>query len=211
MIFFWPAGPALQQFYYFDITVRTHGHASQRYLQRRPLRCNNFTISNIIPLWNTSPASASTKMAPKSATKPAGPKYILFLRTRRHPNLQQTGIYGQWSSWSGKGQKVAVFGWVPITGQTQKFVDKYGLKIDLLADPEKDDVRLEAYGPKIFMGKEVTGVYRKAYLIDEKAMFLKWFRMSPQLSRANSSCRRWRLSDLNLDHQKRGWCCIHPL
>jgi thioredoxin-dependent peroxiredoxin len=51
----------------------------------------------------------------------------------------------------------------------QKFINKYDLKINLLSDPEKTMMfAFEAYGPKIFMGKEVIGVYRKAYVIDEK-------------------------------------------
>jgi thioredoxin-dependent peroxiredoxin len=50
----------------------------------------------------------------------------------------------------------------------QKFIEKYDLKIDLLSDPDKKMMYdFVAYGPKIFMGKEVTGVYRKAYFINE--------------------------------------------
>jgi peroxiredoxin Q/BCP len=51
----------------------------------------------------------------------------------------------------------------------KKFIEKYNLSIQLLSDPEKKMMyAFEAYGPKIFMGKEVVGVYRKAYFIDEK-------------------------------------------
>lgn len=50
----------------------------------------------------------------------------------------------------------------------QKFITKYDLKLNLLSDPEKKMMyAFEAYGPKVFMGKEVTGVYRKAYFINE--------------------------------------------
>jgi peroxiredoxin Q/BCP len=49
-----------------------------------------------------------------------------------------------------------------------KFKNKYNLKIQLLSDPDKQVMHnFEAYGPKIFMGKEVVGVYRKTYFIDE--------------------------------------------
>jgi peroxiredoxin Q/BCP len=49
-----------------------------------------------------------------------------------------------------------------------KFIKKFDLKINLLSDPEKTMMyAFEAYGPKIFMGKEVIGVYRKTYFIDE--------------------------------------------
>ena len=73
---------------------------------------------------------------------------------------------------AGKGFRI--FGVSPDKpAKHKKFVDKYGLKIDLLADPEKKMMYdFEAYGPKIFMGKEVTGVYRKAYFINEKGVIL---------------------------------------
>jgi thioredoxin-dependent peroxiredoxin len=53
----------------------------------------------------------------------------------------------------------------------KKFIDKYKLNIHLLSDPTKEMMyAFNAYGPKIFMGKEVIGVYRKAYFIDEKGI-----------------------------------------
>jgi thioredoxin-dependent peroxiredoxin len=57
-----------------------------------------------------------------------------------------------------------------------KFISKYDLKINLLSDPSKDMMfAFEAYGPKIFMGKEVIGVYRKAYFIDAAGKIEKIF------------------------------------
>ncbi len=54
-----------------------------------------------------------------------------------------------------------------------KFIAKYDLKINLLSDPTKEMMyAFESYGPKIFMGKEVIGVYRKAYFIDEKGKII---------------------------------------
>ena len=50
----------------------------------------------------------------------------------------------------------------------KKFIDKYNLTLNLLSDPEKKMMyAFEAYGPKVFMGKDVIGVYRKSYFIDE--------------------------------------------
>jgi thioredoxin-dependent peroxiredoxin len=52
-----------------------------------------------------------------------------------------------------------------------KFIAKYDLEINLLSDPNKEMMfAFEAYGPKIFMGKEVIGVYRKTYFIDDKGV-----------------------------------------
>lgn len=63
-----------------------------------------------------------------------------------------------------------VYGVSPDTfTRHQKFIQKYNLQLSLLADPEKKMMfAFEAYGPKRFMGKDVIGVYRKAYCIDEK-------------------------------------------
>ena len=53
-------------------------------------------------------------------------------------------------------------------GKHAKFKAKYNLNISLLSDPDKAMMKsFEAFGPKMFMGKEVNGVYRKAYFINE--------------------------------------------
>ena len=53
----------------------------------------------------------------------------------------------------------------------QKFIAKYKLNISLLSDPSKEMMyAFGAYGPKVFMGKDVIGVYRKTYFIDEKGI-----------------------------------------
>ncbi len=53
----------------------------------------------------------------------------------------------------------------------EKFIAKFDLKMDLLSDPDKKMMYdFEAYGPKVFMGKQVTGVYRKAYFINEQGI-----------------------------------------
>jgi thioredoxin-dependent peroxiredoxin len=61
-----------------------------------------------------------------------------------------------------------VFGVSPDTVKKhQKFIEKYGLKINLLSDPEKTMMfAFDAYGPKVFMGKDVIGVYRRAYVVN---------------------------------------------
>lgn len=49
------------------------------------------------------------------------------------------------------------------------FIEKYELQFRLLADVEKKMLKdFEMWGPKTFMGKEVTGVYRTTILVDEK-------------------------------------------
>lgn len=58
----------------------------------------------------------------------------------------------------------------------RKFIDKYGLKFDLIADTEKEI--LEKYGvwaEKKMYGKTYMGVVRTTYIIDENGMIEKIF------------------------------------
>lgn len=49
-----------------------------------------------------------------------------------------------------------------------KFIDKYEFQYSLLADPERKMIEaFGMWGKKMFMGKEVTGVYRTTILLDE--------------------------------------------
>ncbi|MBL0023748.1 MAG: peroxiredoxin [Saprospiraceae bacterium] len=53
----------------------------------------------------------------------------------------------------------------------QKFIDKYDLPYSLIADPELSMMNAFGYyGPKIFMGKEVNGVYRTTIVTNEKGI-----------------------------------------
>lgn len=65
-----------------------------------------------------------------------------------------------------------VFGVSPDSqAKHQKFIAKYKLSINLLSDPDKKMMyAFGAYGPKIFMGKNVIGVYRKTYFINEAGL-----------------------------------------
>lgn len=53
----------------------------------------------------------------------------------------------------------------------KKFIDKYDLPYSLIADTELSMMNAFGfYGPKIFMGKEVTGVYRSTVITDENGI-----------------------------------------
>lgn len=53
----------------------------------------------------------------------------------------------------------------------KKFIDKYDLPYSLIADTELSMMNAFGfYGSKIFMGKEVTGVYRTTVVTDEKGV-----------------------------------------
>ncbi len=50
----------------------------------------------------------------------------------------------------------------------KKFIDKYEFQYSLVADPEKEIIqKYGLWGPKKFMGREITGVYRTTLLLDE--------------------------------------------
>lgn len=53
----------------------------------------------------------------------------------------------------------------------QKFIDKYNLPFDLLADTDREIIQAYgAWGMKKFMGKEYEGIIRKTFIIDESGV-----------------------------------------
>ena len=140
--------------------------------RRRVLRRNKYKFMKHVP-----PFSALNQNGTEiSNTSLLGQKYILFFYGQDDtPTCNKQVFTANEVAEQAKAKGFVVFGVSPDKpAKHKKFVDKYGLKIDLLADPEKKMMYdFEAYGPKIFMGKEVTGVYRKAYLVDEKGQILK--------------------------------------
>ncbi|MEZ4985898.1 MAG: thioredoxin-dependent thiol peroxidase [Saprospiraceae bacterium] len=56
----------------------------------------------------------------------------------------------------------------------QKFIGKYELPFDLLADEDKSVLQAYgAWGPKKFMGKSYDGVHRFTFVIDENGIIAK--------------------------------------
>jgi peroxiredoxin Q/BCP len=53
----------------------------------------------------------------------------------------------------------------------KKFIDKYEFQYSLLADPEKKMINdFGLWGPKKFMGREIVGVYRTTFVINEEGI-----------------------------------------
>lgn len=78
----------------------------------------------------------------------------------------------------GDLEDVVVLGVSPdgITSH-QKFVAKYGLRVMLLSDPEKEVLRLYgAWGLKKNYGREYEGVIRSTFLIDPSGGLVKSWR-----------------------------------
>ncbi|MBK8701317.1 MAG: peroxiredoxin [Saprospiraceae bacterium] len=100
-----------------------------------------------------------------------GQKYILFFYGQDDTptcTKQVCAANEAFPAATKKGYRI--FGVSPDkVAKHQKFIDKYALDVSLLSDPEKSMMyAFGAYGPKVFMGKEVIGVYRKAFFVDEK-------------------------------------------
>ena len=58
----------------------------------------------------------------------------------------------------------------------RKFIDKYSLPFDLLADPDKEIVeKYGVWGEKSMYGKKFMGTMRKTFLIDEDGKIVKIF------------------------------------
>lgn len=58
----------------------------------------------------------------------------------------------------------------------QKFINKYGLPFDLIADTDKSIVeKYGVWGEKSMYGRKYMGTLRKTFLIDEKGKIVKIF------------------------------------
>ncbi len=72
---------------------------------------------------------------------------------------------------------IKVFGVSTDDGKShQKFISKFQLPFDLLADTDKDIVeKYGVWGEKSMYGKKYMGTLRKTFLIDEKGKIVKIF------------------------------------
>jgi len=53
----------------------------------------------------------------------------------------------------------------------RKFIDKYEFQYSLIADTEKEIINMYGlWGPKKFMGKEIIGLHRTTFVIDEEGV-----------------------------------------
>ena len=51
----------------------------------------------------------------------------------------------------------------------KKFIEKYEFQYPLLSDPDLNMInKFGLFGPKKFMGRDITGVYRTTVVVDEK-------------------------------------------
>jgi peroxiredoxin Q/BCP len=102
-----------------------------------------------------------------------GQKVVLFFYPKDNTptcTVEACNLRDNYAALQAKGYQV--LGVSPDSSAShQKFIAKFDLPYRLLADTEK--AILEAYGvwgKKIFMGKEVIGVLRTTFIIDEQGV-----------------------------------------
>jgi peroxiredoxin Q/BCP len=99
-----------------------------------------------------------------------GQKYIIFFYPKDDSpgcTKQACSIRDNFRAISAQGYKV--FGVSPDNVKKHnKFINKYEFQYDLLADPDKKMINdFGVIGPKKFMGREIIGVYRTSFFVDE--------------------------------------------
>jgi thioredoxin-dependent peroxiredoxin len=100
-----------------------------------------------------------------------GTKYILFFYGQDDtPTCNKQVFGGNDAAIHAEKAGYTIYGVSPDSVKKhKKFIEKYNLSIHLLSDPSKKTMYdYNSYGPKIFMGKEVNGVYRTTFFIDEE-------------------------------------------
>ena len=100
-----------------------------------------------------------------------GKKYVLFFYPKDDSpgcTKEACSIRDNYRSLSRKGYEI--FGVSPDNEKKhQKFIDKYEFQYSLLADPEKKMINdFGLWGPKKFMGREIVGVHRTTFIINEE-------------------------------------------
>ena len=102
-----------------------------------------------------------------------GTKYILFF----YPKDDSPGCTKEACAIRDSYRKIdkagyKVFGISPDNVKKHnKFIDKYEFQYSLLADENKDMIQaFGLWGPKKFMGREVVGVHRTTFIVDDKGV-----------------------------------------
>ena len=108
-----------------------------------------------------------------------GKKLILYFYPKDNTpgcTAETCNLNDNYEFWISKGYEV--IGISPDSVEShEKFVEKYGLKFNLIADTSKEI--LEAYGvwgEKVNYGKTYMGVIRTTFVIDEKGVIEKIFK-----------------------------------
>ena len=108
-----------------------------------------------------------------------GKKLILYFYPKDNTpgcTAESCNLNDNYEFWISKGYEVIGISPDSVASH-EKFVEKYGLKFNLIADTSKEI--LEAYGvwgEKVNYGKTYMGVIRTTFVIDEKGVIEKIFK-----------------------------------
>ncbi len=102
-----------------------------------------------------------------------GKKLILYFYPKDNTpgcTAESCNLNENYAMWLEKGFDVV--GVSPDSQQShEKFIEKYGLKFNLIADTEKEILQAYgAWGEKSMYGKKYMGVLRTTFVIDEKGI-----------------------------------------
>jgi peroxiredoxin Q/BCP len=102
-----------------------------------------------------------------------GKKYILFFYPKDDSpgcTKEACSLRDNYRTFEKAGY--SIYGVSPDTEKKhKKFIDKFEFQYSLLADPTKKMINdFGLWGPKKFMGREITGVYRTTFVINEEGI-----------------------------------------
>lgn len=102
-----------------------------------------------------------------------GKKYILFFYPKDDSpgcTKEACSLRDNYRTFEKSGYEI--YGISPDTEKKhKKFIDKYEFQYSLLADPDKVMINdFGLWGPKKFMGREIVGVHRTTFVINEKGI-----------------------------------------
>jgi peroxiredoxin Q/BCP len=108
----------------------------------------------------------------------SGKKLILYFYPKDNTpgcTAESCDLNDNYESWLEKGFEVV--GVSPDSEKSHlKFIDKFGLKFNLIADTEKEILQAYgAWGLKKLYGREYMGVLRKTFVIDENGIIIEVF------------------------------------
>ncbi len=108
----------------------------------------------------------------------SGKKLILYFYPKDNTpgcTAESCDLNENYEMWLEKGFDVV--GVSPDSEKSHlKFIDKFGLKFNLIADTEKEILQAyNAWGEKSMYGKKYMGVLRTTYVIDEKGKITEIF------------------------------------
>ncbi len=108
----------------------------------------------------------------------AGKKLILYFYPKDNTpgcTAEACNLNENYEMWLEKGFEVV--GVSPDSPKSHlKFIDKFGLKFNLISDTEKEILQAYgAWGLKKLYGREYMGVIRKTFIIDENGVIVEVF------------------------------------